>query len=61
MRMRKWKHVAGLSEFNIRDRELRVRVACGLAGRAVGVQRSGNYDCEIARGSVSCLSPKSPF
>lgn len=60
MRMRTWKHVAGLSEFN-RDRGLRVRVASGLAGRAVGVQRSGNYDCEIARGSVSCLSPKSPF
>lgn len=59
MRMREWERA--VSRFNTRDREVRVRVAFGLAGRAGGAQRSGNYDCEIARGSVSFPSPKSPF
>lgn len=61
MRMRKREPVARLSLALGIDRELRVRAASGLAGREGGAERSGSYDCEIARGSVSCSSPKSPF
>jgi hypothetical protein len=59
VRMRKREHVGRLT-LGIENCACVLPVAW-LGGREGDAERSGNYDCEIARGSVSCPSLKSPF